>query len=98
MRKSLQKILNVELKDEAFLQSSLPVKQGGLGIRMATDIALPAFLSSGYGSQAMAGTLLPDYINTSDYQELTDAKDMWNQELNNNASLPTNLSHALLQF
>ena len=92
MRNSLQKILNVELKEEAFNQSSLPVKQGGLGVRMATDIALPAFLSSGYGSESTSRTLLPDYINTTDYQELTDARDLWSQMLNNNAWQPTNFT------
>ena len=46
MKKCLEAIININLGQEAWTQSSLPVKQGGLGIRKATDLALSAFLSS----------------------------------------------------
>jgi hypothetical protein len=34
--------MNVELSDTAWTRTTLPVADGGLGIRRATDIALPA--------------------------------------------------------
>ena len=45
MRQSLESILNVPLGEEAWSQSSLPVAWGGLGIRKATEVSLPAFLA-----------------------------------------------------
>ena len=70
IRSSLQTILNVSLSDESWEQATLPVANGGLGIRRATDIALPAFLSSVAGSQSLISELLPsnlrDVAGTSD--------------------------------
>ena len=59
LRNSLETILNIKLDDLAWQQSSLPVAFGGLGIRWATDIALPAFLSSAHGAQGGVKKLLP---------------------------------------
>jgi hypothetical protein len=70
IRSTLQSILNVSLSDESWDQATLPVANGGLGIRRATDIALPAFLSSVAGSQSLVSELLPpslrDVAGTSD--------------------------------
>ena len=46
IQNTLKKILNVQLTTRLWKQCSLPVKFGGLGIRSAKDVALPAFLSS----------------------------------------------------
>ena len=46
IQNTLKKILNVQLTTRLWEQCSLPVKFGGLGIRSAKDVALPAFLSS----------------------------------------------------
>jgi hypothetical protein len=43
LRHGLEKILNVSLNDIQWTQASLPIKMGGLGIRRATSLALPAF-------------------------------------------------------
>ena len=57
LRSSLETILNVTLEGDAWVQSSLPASKGGLGIRWASDLALPAFLSSSYGAEAGMSTL-----------------------------------------
>jgi len=62
IRSTLQSVLNVALSDEAWEQATLPVANGGLGIRRATDITLPAFLSSVAGSQALVSLLLPQHL------------------------------------
>ena len=46
IQNTLKKILNVLLTTRLWEQCSLPVKFGGLGIRSAQDVELPAFLSS----------------------------------------------------
>jgi Reverse transcriptase (RNA-dependent DNA polymerase) len=45
-RDTLEAVLNVQLSEYAWLQASLPVAAGGLGVRTASQIVLPAFLSS----------------------------------------------------
>ena len=40
IRNTLQSILNVTLSDDAWSQSKLPVKLGGLGVLSASDIAI----------------------------------------------------------
>jgi len=62
IRSTLQSVLNVALSDEAWEQATLPVANGGLGIRRATDITLPAFLSSIAGSQELISQLLPQNL------------------------------------
>ncbi|XP_074039515.1 uncharacterized protein [Leptinotarsa decemlineata] len=46
LRRMLELITNNRIEDETWLQASLPVSRGGLGIRSATSLALPSFLSS----------------------------------------------------
>jgi hypothetical protein len=46
MRSGLEKITNVSIDDKSWAQSSLPVNRGGLGIRSACKLSVPAFLAS----------------------------------------------------
>ena len=59
IRSTLQSILNIQLSDDAWEQATLPIANGGIGIRRATMIALPAFLSSVVGSHTLVQQLLP---------------------------------------
>jgi hypothetical protein len=59
IRSTLELIMNVTLSDSAWEQATLPVANGGIGVRRATDIALPAFLSSVAGAHALIVQLLP---------------------------------------
>lgn len=53
LREALESILNVRLTDESWRQASLPVALGGIGVRCASTLALPAFLSSCHGSLSL---------------------------------------------
>jgi hypothetical protein len=46
IRRALEDTLSLDLDEKAWTQASLPVRMGGMGIRSATDLALPAFLAS----------------------------------------------------
>jgi hypothetical protein len=46
MRSGLEGITNVSIDDASWAQSSLPVSRGGLGIRSARDLSIPAFMAS----------------------------------------------------
>ena len=89
LKEVLQSILNVTLEDDAWLQSSLPVTSGGLGIRLASDLALPTFLSSAHGAEKGMATLLPDIIKEEQYDLRQEAEITWKETVTNNNGEPT---------
>ena len=60
---TLQVILNIDLSEAAWSQATLPVASGGLGVRLATDLALPAFLASVNGAANLTLQLLPSRMH-----------------------------------
>ena len=79
LRRGLESILNIKLESESWVQSTLPVSKGGLGVRCASDIALPAFLSSAHGATLGANALLPEQIATGEYRVLKEAELLWRE-------------------
>ena len=63
IRSTLQQILNVELSHESWDQATLPVANDGLGIRRMTDVALPAYPSSVFGSHPLITQLLSQRLH-----------------------------------
>src|SRR6476469_761626 len=67
LRKSLSSILNVDLDDNQWIQATLPVRSGGLGIRRSSQLAPSAYLSSAYGSADLVVSILPgSYLSIPD--------------------------------
>ena len=62
INQSLQDILNVKLEEKAWNQSTLPIKIGGLGIKLASEVALPAYLSSVSSSKTIVKSLVPHLL------------------------------------
>ena len=61
LRSTLSEVLNISLEDNcSWLQASLPVGYGGIGVRRATQLAPSAFLASAAGSSALISRILPD--------------------------------------
>ena len=93
LKESLESILNIPLEETQWQQATLPVAKGGLGVRLASDIALPAFLSSSYGAGAGMAKLLPQAAQENTYDLQTEAEDDWKElfgtDENNNVSIPT---------
>jgi len=58
LKQAIQRIANSVLSDLQWIHSSLPVRDGGLGVRRVSSLALPAFLASA------ASTSLQDDILT----------------------------------
>ena len=69
--------MNIRLEADSWTQATLPVSQGGLGIRLASDLALPAFVASARGSSLGAEALLPAEVAEAGYQHLAVAKERW---------------------
>ena len=55
---AIERITNSDLSDTRRLQASLPVRDGGFGVRRVASLALPAFVAS-----AASTLLLHDAVN-----------------------------------
>jgi hypothetical protein len=60
VRIGLENILNVSLDENAWTQATLPVSRGGIGIRSARSLSVPAFLASTSSTADLVMALLPD--------------------------------------
>ena len=59
LRLGLSRLANIHVNDLNWIQASLPVKDGGLGIRSVGLLAPPAFLASAAATQDLQAQLLP---------------------------------------
>jgi hypothetical protein len=57
-RSTLNCIINANLSDLQWLQATLPIKQGGLGVRRVSSLALPAFLASAASTLSLQDAIL----------------------------------------
>jgi len=58
LRKGMDPICNIDLTDIQWLQASLPVKDGGLGVRRISSLAFSAFLASAAATDKLQHQLL----------------------------------------
>ena len=58
LRSAVQGITNSDLSDIQWLQASLPVRDGGLGVRHVSSLALPAFLASAASTPSLQVDIL----------------------------------------
>ena len=59
LREGLSLILNVDFDDTQWLQATLPVRNGGIGLRTASMLATSAFLASVASTEALQQAILP---------------------------------------
>ena len=91
-RRSLETIINVTLQPESCNQAFLPVKFGGLGMRRATDLSLPAFISSSIGVAKTVSDVFPAFSTDCD---LHHALSVWESKCTT-SSTPSH-EHAAIQ-
>jgi hypothetical protein len=90
LRCTLEAILNLTLSDNQWQQASLPVRNGGLGVRCARDVSLPAFLASAHGTSSLVKRILHEDEDTTVGDEpLRLAEQAW-LDLSGSAQLPIN--------
>jgi hypothetical protein len=58
---TLGRITNSDISDTQWLQASLPIKDGGLGVRRIASLALPAFLASAASTVILQDTILANH-------------------------------------
>jgi len=58
LRSTLNNIVNANLSDAQWTQASLPIRDGGLGVRRISVLALPAFLASNESTRCLQDAIL----------------------------------------
>ena len=67
LKRILSQVLNVDLsQDSTWLQASLPLRAGGLGVRRATQLAPSAYLASAAGCSTLVQQLIPPSVALPD--------------------------------
>ncbi|XP_049886857.1 uncharacterized protein LOC126381429 [Pectinophora gossypiella] len=87
LRDTLEIILNVSLSDDQWCQASLPIRYGGLGVRRAGDVGLPAFLASAHGVDNLVSEILNSHGDKVTIPFVSDAFATWTARVQT-ASMP----------
>ena len=58
LRTGISRILNLNLSDIQWLQASLPVRDGGLGVRRVASLAIPAYMASAASTRQLQDIIL----------------------------------------
>jgi hypothetical protein len=66
LRSCIGTITNTDLTDVQWIQASLPVRNGGLGIRRVASLAPSAFLASAAGTRDLQDNILRNCLPTTD--------------------------------
>jgi hypothetical protein len=77
LRQGLCNILNIQLSDDQWTQASLPIYDGGLGIRSASMLAPSAFLASAAASRLLQNEMLPLSVRDIADEDRTMALASW---------------------
>ena len=81
LRSTLSAVLNINLSDNlVWLQASLPVSNGGLGVRSAVQLAPSAFLASAAGCTSLTRRILPSHLHNLPIPEVGLALNHWSQD------------------
>ena len=86
----VSRITNIDFHrdDPSWLQATLPVGSGGLGLRSASHLAPSAFLASADGASRLMHQLLPHHLSTTTYTERNSALSFWREDLPPDTPLP----------
>ncbi|KAJ8737619.1 hypothetical protein PYW08_000214 [Mythimna loreyi] len=83
----VQSVLNVSLDGPQWRQAALPIRCGGLGVRCARDVGLPAFLASAHGVANLVTVLLGTNGDGGSMPFVSDAVSAW-LSLSSDAAIP----------
>ncbi|XP_063385490.1 uncharacterized protein LOC134671560 [Cydia fagiglandana] len=95
LKESVERLLNVSLNPDQWVLASLPIRNGGLGIRRARDVSLPAFLASSEGVVGLVTKILSVNGDRPTIPFASDAVAAW-RTLNPNVPMPDKLDRQRL--
>ena len=64
LRRAIQQITNSNVSELQWIQASLPVRDGGLGIRRVSSLALPAFVASAASTLSLQSDILSGCVSS----------------------------------
>jgi hypothetical protein len=79
LKSGVQKIANSDISAIQWVQASLPIKDGGLGIRRVSSLALSAFLASAASTLSLQKRILADCLIMEDTHML-EYLEIWSDE------------------
>ena len=88
-RSCVSRITNTDLSESQWLQACLPVKKGGLGVRLANHLAPSAYLSAAHATRDLQSSILDDLVNPTEWDDA--ALKAWS-DLSNAAEVPSGLA------
>jgi len=77
LKAAIEHITNTSLSDTQWLQASLPIKDGGLGVRCVSSLANPAFIASAASTASLQDVILSGCPSVSPYSCLQSCLDEW---------------------
>ena len=82
LKSTLSNITNIDFHNNVYswLQATLPVNHGGIGVRSVVHLAPSAFLASADGSSALTPRILPLRFNEILYPEIGVALSLWGND------------------
>ena len=80
------------MEGSTWIQSSLPISMGGLGIRKASEVAVPAYLSSVCATSKGVEAMVPNTIFEETNPFLESAQQRWLDMAGPDVLLPVNTS------
>lgn len=86
IKNTLRSICNSEFNDQKSKLISLPVRSGGLGIRKASEICLPAFLSSVYSVINLVTLMYSDLSDETMVSDFNCALEKWSSSFDHTPS------------
>ena len=89
LHKALESIINMQLNDDSWTQACLPIACGGLGIRKASDLSLPTYLSSVSATFSAVCSILSEDLSESNFcSYFVQARNKWYQEMTKDDTEP----------
>jgi len=79
LKESLFTTLNIDLGDDRWTQTSLPVRFGGLGVRSVFSLAPSAYLASAASTEELTMSLLPSRLRDVVDSGIATAMSAWSQ-------------------
>lgn len=84
----MEGIFNVRFEADQWIQATLPIRYGGLGLRRVRDVSIPAFLASAHGVAGLVTDILSCDGDRANIPFAADAMAAW-EALNPTADPPT---------
>ncbi len=94
LKACLESILNTSFNETQWIQASLIISKGGIGIRKISDVCLPAFSSSLHGVSSLVSRILLNMNSEATLHLWNESIKAWNAlNIDKAPDIPSNQKH-----